>query len=108
MFRNFKVVSHVVFGRGCFNQLDSILSTKRENRDSYVVFLVDDVFKAHGRLGVGERLRYRVKNMSEGIAIGSHAFISQIQTRYNRKFIRPRAFLNKNVLFSTRVLGARP
>jgi 3-deoxy-alpha-D-manno-octulosonate 8-oxidase len=45
MFRNFKVVSHVIFGRGCFNQLDDILSGKREKTDSFMVFLMDDVFK---------------------------------------------------------------
>ena len=45
MFQNFKVVSQVVFGRGCFNQLDGILSEKRNNSDSFMVFLVDDVFK---------------------------------------------------------------
>ena len=44
MFRNFKTVSHVVFGRGCFNQLDDILVEKRENARSFMVFLVDDVF----------------------------------------------------------------
>ena len=44
MFRNFKMVSHVVFGRGCFNQLDDILAEKRKSEDSYMVFLVDDVF----------------------------------------------------------------
>lgn len=42
-FRNFKVVSQVIFGRGCFNQLDEILAPKRS--DSFVVFLVDDVFQ---------------------------------------------------------------
>ncbi len=44
MFRNFKMVSYVVFGRGCFNQLDDILAEKRKTEDSYMVFLVDDVF----------------------------------------------------------------
>jgi len=44
MFRNFKMVSYVVFGRGCFNQLNDILAEKRKTQDSYVVFLVDDVF----------------------------------------------------------------
>ena len=46
MFRNFKQVTMVVFGRGCFNQLEDILSQKRSAPDSGVVFLVDDVFKA--------------------------------------------------------------
>ncbi|MBW1960623.1 MAG: iron-containing alcohol dehydrogenase [Deltaproteobacteria bacterium] len=45
MFRNFKVVSHVIFGRGCFNQLDDILSKKKESDREFVVFLVDDVFE---------------------------------------------------------------
>lgn len=80
---------------------------QREGKHKIDAHLVDEVFKAHGRLGIGERLRYRVKNLSEGIAIGSHSFISEIQRRYNRKFIRPRAFLNANLLFSTRVLKAK-
>ncbi len=45
MFRNFKMVSRVVFGRGCFNQLDDILAEKRGDSDSFIVFLVDDVFE---------------------------------------------------------------
>ena len=44
MFRNFKMVSRIVFGRGCFNQLDGILAPKRNGADSIMVFLVDDVF----------------------------------------------------------------
>ena len=48
MFRNFKMVSRVVFGRGCFNQLDDILAEKRGDSDSFIVFLVDDVFEQSG------------------------------------------------------------
>ena len=44
MFRNFKVVSHVVFGRSCFSQLDDILVPHRQETGSFMVFLVDDVF----------------------------------------------------------------
>ncbi|MBF0397031.1 MAG: iron-containing alcohol dehydrogenase [Desulfobacterales bacterium] len=43
MFRNFKTVLNMVFGRGSFNQLDDILQKKRNN--TFMVFLVDDVFK---------------------------------------------------------------
>ena len=50
MFRNFKTVSYVVFGRGCFGQLDDILSKPRKDSDSFMVFLVDDVFE-NGPLG---------------------------------------------------------
>lgn len=45
MFRNFKMVSKVIFGRGCFDQLDDILSEKRVGSDSPMIFLVDDVFE---------------------------------------------------------------
>ncbi|MGA6924081.1 MAG: iron-containing alcohol dehydrogenase family protein [Desulfosarcina sp.] len=48
MFRNFKMVSKVVFGRGCFSQLGNILQTKRQGNESVMVFLVDDVFKNGG------------------------------------------------------------
>jgi len=44
MFRNFKTVPYVIFGRGCLNQLDDILDEKRKDSGSFVVFLVDDVF----------------------------------------------------------------
>ena len=45
MFRNFQMVSQVVYGRGCFQQLDGILAQKRPNASSSMVFLVDDVFE---------------------------------------------------------------
>lgn len=45
MFRNFKMVSRVVFGRGCFSQLGDILKEKRCGNRSVMVFLVDDVFE---------------------------------------------------------------
>ena len=43
VFRNFKLVSHVVFGRGCFDQLDEILSARRQAPADFIVFLLDDV-----------------------------------------------------------------
>ncbi|MDP2420318.1 iron-containing alcohol dehydrogenase family protein, partial [Sediminibacterium sp.] len=42
-FRNFKMVSYVVFGRGSFNQLDEILTPHRKG-DAPMVFLVDHYF----------------------------------------------------------------
>ncbi len=45
MFRNFKMVSYVVFGRGCFDQLGDIIAEKRNDPDGGMVFLVDDVFE---------------------------------------------------------------
>ena len=66
--------------------------------------LVTDVRNCHGQLGIGDGFRFRVKNISEGIAIGSYSFIAEIQKRYKRKFVRPRSFLKGKLLFATRVL----
>jgi len=46
MFRNFKMVSKVVFGRGCFSQLGDILQAQRSSSKAVMVFLVDDVFES--------------------------------------------------------------
>lgn len=42
-FRNFKMVSYVVYGRGSFNQLDEILAPQRR-ADAPMIFLVDHYF----------------------------------------------------------------
>jgi 3-deoxy-alpha-D-manno-octulosonate 8-oxidase len=44
MFRNFKTVPYVIFGRGAFNQLGAILSEKRQVPEDFMVFLVDNAF----------------------------------------------------------------
>ena len=43
-FRNFKMVGYVVYGRGCFNQLDEILTPQRKG-DAPMVFLLDHFFE---------------------------------------------------------------
>jgi 3-deoxy-alpha-D-manno-octulosonate 8-oxidase len=45
MYRNFKIVPQIIFGRGSFNQLDEILQAKRVDPESYMIFVLDDVFK---------------------------------------------------------------
>ncbi|MBX3042165.1 MAG: iron-containing alcohol dehydrogenase [Candidatus Kapabacteria bacterium] len=44
MFKNFKLVDKVVFGRGSFNQLDDILKPHRTQNSQGMVFLVDNFF----------------------------------------------------------------
>ncbi len=44
-YKNYPMVSRVVFGRGSFNQLADIIESKRLNVKAPFVFLVDDVFK---------------------------------------------------------------
>jgi len=43
-FRNFKMVGYVVYGRGCFNQLDEIIEPHRRDNKP-VIFLIDHFFK---------------------------------------------------------------
>jgi 3-deoxy-alpha-D-manno-octulosonate 8-oxidase len=43
-FRNFKMVGHVVYGRGCLNQLDEIIEPRRTD-DKPMIFLIDHFFK---------------------------------------------------------------
>ncbi len=43
-FRNFKMVSYVVYGRGSFNQLDEILASQRK-AEAPMIFLVDHFFE---------------------------------------------------------------
>ena len=42
-FRNFKMVDYVVYGRGCFEQLDEIITPKRKEGKP-MIFLLDDHF----------------------------------------------------------------
>jgi 3-deoxy-alpha-D-manno-octulosonate 8-oxidase len=46
-YKNYPMVSRVVFGRGSFNQLGDIISPKRLNAKAPFIFLVDDVFKGN-------------------------------------------------------------
>lgn len=43
-FRNFKMVSYVIYGRGSFNQLDEILAPQRKENQP-MIFLIDHFFK---------------------------------------------------------------
>ena len=44
MYRNFKIVPNIIFGRGAFNQLGDILKAKRPSDNSCMVFVLDRVF----------------------------------------------------------------
>jgi len=57
--KNLKNVSHILFGRGCFDQLGEILAEKCLGRDSFMLFLVDDVFS---QSPLRERIPLRAKD----------------------------------------------
>ncbi len=44
-YKNFPMVPRVVFGKGSFDQLGTILMAKRKNSEAPFIFLVDDVFE---------------------------------------------------------------
>lgn len=46
-YKNYPMVSRVVFGRGCFNQLTELLEVKRISDKAPFIFIVDDVFKGN-------------------------------------------------------------
>jgi len=45
MFRNFRNVDYLLFGRGCVAQLGDILAARRRSASGHMVFVVDDVHK---------------------------------------------------------------
>lgn len=55
-FRNFPMVPKVVFGEGCFDETDAILSEKRKGNAPFV-YLIDDVFE--NNKGFIERIQLR-------------------------------------------------
>ncbi|OSZ78976.1 alcohol dehydrogenase [Chitinophagaceae bacterium IBVUCB1] len=44
MHKNFKNIEKVVYGRGSFDTMDSILAPVRNENNQYIVFLIDDYF----------------------------------------------------------------
>ena len=63
-FRNFKMVDYVVYGRGCFDQLDEILAPRRQN-DQPMVFLLDHHFDND------EKLKSRIPLKGKDILISA-------------------------------------
>jgi len=45
MFKNFKNIEKVVFGRGSFSMMAEILAEKRNDNDKFFLFIVDNYFK---------------------------------------------------------------
>ncbi len=70
--------------------------------------IVKEVADYHGKFGIGGGFRFRIKNISEGVAFGSYPLIAYLQERMHRKRICPRSFMGKgngrSWSYSTRVL----
>ncbi len=65
--------------------------------------LLKQVKLCNGQMGIYDRFRYRVKNFSEGIAIGGPTRVMELQGKENRKKRRARNFLDTYWSFATRV-----
>ena len=59
-YRNFPMVPRVVFGKGSFNQLTSILDLKRKKQAPFI-FILYDVFNHSGSLVDKLELKYNDK-----------------------------------------------
>lgn len=60
-FKNFPMVSRVVFGRGSFNQLDEIIAPKRNSVNAPFIYYIDEVFKGAHWLTSRISLSYKDK-----------------------------------------------
>jgi 3-deoxy-alpha-D-manno-octulosonate 8-oxidase len=83
MYRNFSIVPKIIFGRGSFNQLDDVLQARRVTPDSYMVFVIDDVFTGktlESRLPLrGQDLLLRVNVDDEPKTSYIDALVAQIK-----------------------------
>jgi putative transposase len=69
------------------------------------VQVIDEITQLQGRLYLSTKLRYRVTNLSEGLAIGTQSFVESIQTKLKREFIRARECLQGIPFYTTRILA---
>lgn len=60
------------------------------------------------KLGITDKLSYKYRNITEGLAFGSYKIVADFQEKFNRKFVKPRKVISneedKEVFFSTRNL----
>lgn len=69
MHKNFKNIEKVVYGRGAFDTMDSILAPVRNENNQYIVFLVDNYFN---NSELAKRIPTKVGDIIEFIDVDSH------------------------------------
>jgi REP element-mobilizing transposase RayT len=77
---------------------------EREGKGHIPRETVEEVLACGGHFGIIGRLGYRIRNFTEGIAIGGYSSIAGLQKSANRRYIRPRSFLDEYWSYTTRVL----
>ncbi len=77
-----------------------------ENKACIHIDIYKDAINLKGKLKIGDKLKYRFRNLSEGIATGSYQFIENIQFELERKYRKPRIIIDgeDSKLYSTRRL----
>lgn len=75
-YKNYPMVSRVIFGRGSFNQLGDVLSPKRLNAQAPFIFLVDEVFK--GNAWVTSRIPLAYEDKIEFISANEEPKTGQV------------------------------
>lgn len=69
MHKNFKNIEKVVYGRGAFDTMDSILAPVRNENNNYIVFLVDNYFNDSE---LAKRIPTKVGDIIEFIDVDPH------------------------------------
>ncbi len=69
MHKNFKNIEKVVYGRGAFDTMDSILAPVRNENNNYIVFLVDNYFN---NSELAKRIPTKVGDIIEFIDVDPH------------------------------------
>lgn len=69
MHKNFKNIEKVVYGRGAFDTMDSILAPVRNENNQYIVFLVDNYFN---NSELAKRIPTKVGDIIEFIDVDPH------------------------------------
>ena len=52
-FKNFPMVSRIVYGRGSFGQLNEILAPERKNERAPFIYLIDSIFHSFQIISLG-------------------------------------------------------
>lgn len=88
-YRNFPMVPKVVFGKGCFDQLSSILAPQRKNKAPFI-FLVDDAFENDHPLIDRINIRFNdkllfVSSKEEPTTVQVDQIVKDIKSEFNYK-----------------------
>ena len=84
-------------GESCWNWYRVFLyfagAVEKKNCASIESSLVNEVKKLHGQLKLRDKLSYRIRNLSEGVGIGTKDFIESLQRKLKHKLVKARESL---------------